>query len=455
MDISGGNNANDVIAPYYGLSREVLLKILDNISNEVYVLDKNLDILYVSKSSFENYGLHPDQMIGHNHNDFSGKYWIPSVIPLVVTEKRRGSVEIFTITGKNFINMTVPVFDEQGDLKMIVAILQKESEIFDSAIDQETHELSSRINIMSRSREMELLMKKCNKAAKTDAPVLIQGESGTGKSILAKYIHQNSLRYNGPFLSINCASIPENLLESELFGYEAYAFTGASAKGKPGLIELADNGTLFLDEVGELTISSQAKLLNVIENNQFIPVGSCTTKKVNVRIISATNKNLLELVEKKNFREDLFWRLNIIDMELPPLASRKEDIVLWATYFLNLYNTKYGQQKTFSPEVIQVFLNYQWPGNIRQLKNEIERAFIMSQRQEILVSDLNSALIPEEMSQFQQASDLKSRFEEYERVYISKMYAKYKNSRNMGDALKVCHSTANCLINKYCRSADD
>lgn len=444
--------------PYYwGLTRDTLLKILENIKNEIYVIDKNFNIMFISKTSIENYGLRPDEMIGHNHYDFVGKYWFPSVNDLVAKEKRRACIEQVTITGKKIISTSVPVFNEHHDLKMIVSVVQEEPQFFDLTIDpQKSDEFSSRINILTRSPEMLALMEMCNRAAKCDAPVLIQGASGTGKSILAKYIHQNSPRCHGPFLSINCASIPENLLESELFGYESHAFTGASAKGKRGLIELADNGTLFLDEVGELAISSQAKLLHAIENNQFIPVGGCKTKHVNVRIISATNQNLKQFVEEKKFREDLFWRLNIIDFLLPPLASRKEDIILLATYFLNIYNEKYGQNKAFSPEVTQIFSNYSWPGNIRQLKNVIERVFIISQSSEIVASDLPSTLVVKgNTPQLHEVSDLNSQLEAHEKTYVLKMYTKYKSSRKMAEVMKVSHSKANYLINKYCRSAED
>jgi PAS domain S-box-containing protein len=452
-----GVTSNDTDLSCWGLSKDTLLKILENIKNEIYVIDKNFDIMFVSKTSIENYGLHPDEMIGKNHNDFVGKYWFPSVNSLVAKEKRRACIEQFSVTGKKFISTAVPVLDDQHDLKMIVSVVQEEPQYFDLTIDPEqTHALSSRANILTHSPEMLALLEKCNKASKCDAPILIQGPSGTGKSMLAKYIHQNSPRCNGPFLTINCASIPENLLESELFGYESHAFTGASAKGKKGLIELADNGTLFLDEVGELAISSQAKLLHAIENNQFIPVGGYKARQVNVRIISATNRDLQQLVEEKKFREDLFWRLNIIDFMLPPLASRKEDIHLLATYFLNIYNEKYGQNKAFSPEVTQIFLNYSWPGNIRQLKNVIERAFIISQKPEIVVSDLPSTLVVKSnIPLCQEVSDLKSQLEAYEKAYVLEMYAKYKSSRKMAEVMKISHSKANYLINKYCRSAED
>ncbi len=455
MSVQKVSNGSDL--PCRGLSRDTLLKILDNINHEIYVLDKNFIILYISKSSLENYGLYPHEMIGQNHNSFVGKYWYPSVNSLVAKEKRTACIAQVSVTGKKFISTAVPVFDEHRDLKMIVSIVQEEAQSLDLTIDlQNSVALSSRINILTRSPKMHMLMETCDKAAKADVPVLIQGASGTGKSMLAKYIHQNSPRCNGPFLSINCASIPENLLESELFGYECNAFTGASTKGKTGLIELANNGTLFLDEVGELAISSQAKLLNAIENKQFIPVGGLKARHVNVRIISATNRNLQNLVEEKKFREDLFWRLNIIDLEIPSLASRKEDIVVWANYFLHVYNEKYTQNKTISTEVIQVFRNYAWPGNIRQLKNVIERAFIISQKSEIVVSDLPSLLITEwNHSSLQKAADLKSQLEEYERVYVSKMYAKYKSSRKMAEVMNISYTKANHLVNKYCRSAQN
>ncbi len=300
---------------------------------------------------------------------------------------------------------------------------------------------------------MKNILNLSKKIAVSDIPVLIQGESGTGKSILAKYIHEHSLRRSEPFLSINCAAIPENLLESELFGYAPYAFTDANPKGKKGLLSLANNGTLFLDEIGELALPLQAKLLNVIENCQFIPIGGKKTETVNIRIISATNKNLEQLIKEKNFREDLFWRLNIIDLKTPSLTERREDILPLSNFYLNIFNEKYQANKTFSKEVLEFFSNYSWPGNIRQLKNIIERTFIICKNSRILVSDLPKILTETsfiETTEKINTHDFDKELEKYEEIYVKKMFLLHNSSRKMAKALNISQSKANILINKYC-----
>ncbi len=226
------------------------------------------------------------------------------------------------------------------------------------------------------------LMKQVYKLAKKVAPssstVLLLGESGTGKEILAKYIHFCSKR-EGPFVAINCAAIPEELLEAELFGYEKGAFTGA-IKSKPGKFELAHKGTLFLDEIGDLSLKLQAKLLRVLQEKQVERLGSDHPIKVEVRIIAATNKDLEKEVEKGNFREDLFYRLNVIPIKIPPLRERKEDIPLLAEFFLKKICKREGiEEKKFSKKAIKALMNYSWPGNVRELENLIERVVILSE----------------------------------------------------------------------------
>jgi len=217
--------------------------------------------------------------------------------------------------------------------------------------------------------------------------VLLLGETGTGKELFAKAIHNTSPVRNNPFVAINCAAFSRTLLESELFGYKAGAFTGAS-KDKRGLIEEADGGTLFLDEIGELHVDMQVKLLRVLETSEFIKVGGTQTKKVSIRLISATNKDLAVETEKGNFREDLLYRLNVFSIKLPPLRERDGDVILLAEYFIKLFSQKLGKHiKGMSDEFAGQLQNYEWKGNIRELKNIIERAVILSQ-EKILSVDL-------------------------------------------------------------------
>ena len=211
------------------------------------------------------------------------------------------------------------------------------------------------------------------KVCEVDTNVLITGDSGVGKNVIARLIHQHSARAKGPLIEINCGAIPESLIESELFGYEKGAFTGALHSGKTGQIELANDGTLFLDEIGELPLSMQVKLLKVIQERKIVKVGGTRQIPVNFRLISATNKNLQEEIKIGNFREDLYYRLSVIPIHIPPLKERPDDLLPLIMHFLDKANEKYQRDKTFSSSAIDALMNYDWPGNIRELQNLIER----------------------------------------------------------------------------------
>ena len=245
--------------------------------------------------------------------------------------------------------------------------------------------------VIRRVREMIL------KVGPSGAPVLVQGESGTGKELVAAEIHTSSERAENPFIVINCAAVPETLIESELFGYEKGAFTGASQK-KPGMFKLADTGTLFLDEIGDLSLGLQAKLLRAIEAGEFIPLGASKPLKVDVRMVAATNQDLEKLAGEGRFREDLFYRLNVFPIRIPPLRERREDIIPIAENFLKSWNLS---SNVLSREVHEVLIGYDWPGNVRELRNILERAVILAERgvirpEHITISDSRSTNLPED-----------------------------------------------------------
>ena len=280
-------------------------------------------------------------------------------------------------TRKGLFSYLTKPFDSQELLKEIEQALQQ-THSFDN-IKEDFNDHSWREGIITQSRKMEELLKQALRLAKSDVSVLIQGASGTGKEILAQAIHQASMRSEKPFVAINCAAIPASLLESELFGHKKGSFTGAD-KNHTGMIETANQGTLFLDEIGDMPLDFQSKLLRVLEEKNIRPVGSNKTVDVDVRIISATHINLDQAVENKTFREDLYYRLNVIILEIPSLDERREDIALLAKHFLQkiINRTSHCIAKSFSPKALQYMMTAPWPGNIRQLLNVVEQVAVLS-----------------------------------------------------------------------------
>ncbi len=245
------------------------------------------------------------------------------------------------------------------------------------------------MDFLTRDRGLQEILDRALKAARSNAPILISGESGTGKEVLARYIHRNSTRNENPYIAINCAAIPENLLESELFGYEKGAFTGAE-KFKPGKFELADKGTLVLDEIGDMPLHLQAKILRVLQEKEVDRLGGKKAIPVDVRVISLTNKNIQEKIKDKTFREDLLFRLNVVEFDIPPLRERLEDIQFMAGYFLGMYENESGKQDLkFSKKAMEKLMGYRWPGNVRELQNVIQRTTIFCDNSEIKDEDIS------------------------------------------------------------------
>jgi transcriptional regulator with PAS, ATPase and Fis domain len=278
-------------------------------------------------------------------------------------------------------------------------------------------------NMIGKSKPMQALYGLLDKIKTADSTILIQGENGTGKELIAKSIHYNSLRKDKPFVIQNCSAFNDNLLESELFGHVKGAFTGA-IKDKKGLFEVADKGTFFLDEIGDTSPQMQVKLLRVLQEGTFTPVGSTEVKKVDVRIIAATNKNLREMVEKGQFREDLYYRLNVINIRVPPLRERKEDIPLLVEYFLHRVCEAQGvTRKTLTKRALELFYEYPWPGNVRELQNEIERLVVLSGDETKITPEMLSPKILEiakgqEEKSWRKAGSLREALEEVEREMI-------------------------------------
>jgi transcriptional regulator with PAS, ATPase and Fis domain len=437
----------------FEITVETLKRILDNSSDEIFVIDSEQRIVFVNSVCEKHYGLKPEDVVGKYNADLLAKgYWKPSIVPLVFKEKKTISIKQTTYLGAELLTTAVPILNEHNEIELVVATSQ-ELQTFKS-IKKERESNPSVTNTstpITNCTKMKDILKVCEKIAKVDSTILIQGESGTGKGVLAQYIHDISNRKSKTFLKINCAALPGDLLESELFGYVQGSFTGASKYGKKGLLEIAHQGTLFLDEIGEMPLSLQSKLLQVIQEKQFLPIGGHELKTVDVRIISATNRDLVEMVRKGLFREDLFYRLNIIDIHLPPLRERKEDIIPLTYNFLYKFNKKYEMNKIISQQCLDVFSSYHWPGNIRQLENVMERLVVTSD------SMINKEDLPElitnnaqPQTQYSLPSNLDDALEHVKETLVVQSYNKYKSSRKVAKDLNITQTRAVKLINQYC-----
>lgn len=301
-------------------------------------------------------------------------------------------------------------------------------------------------NIIGSSPAMEDLFATLELVAPSDATVLITGESGTGKELIASALHQHSARKEHPFIKVNCAALNENLLESELFGHETGAFTGAVANRK-GRFEQADHGTLFLDEIGDMSLQTQAKILRVLQEGEIDRLGGSETITVNVRLLAATHKNLQEMIKEGTFRQDLFFRLSVVPVELPPLRERIRDIPDLAALFLNRYSEKNRKDiKGFTPEVLRIFMSYEWPGNIRELENTIERAVILCQGEQIGGCDLPPQLLPETTGNEQTTGALPITLRDMEREMIRSTLS--QNNGNKSKTAKILGVARQTLLNK-------
>ncbi len=360
----------------------------------IFITDGEGSILRGNRASERILGYPPEGLIGKRVSDLVEKGIINrSVTMEVLKAQKPATIKQRTAIGKEYIATGTPIFDQEGRIYRVITNLRDITELVELELALEStkahaDELASdnaakRSQIMqengltTESQSMLKVVDLALKVAQVDATVLILGETGVGKELIAKLIHRTSEREkSGQFIKVNCGAIPSDLLESEFFGYESGAFTGANKEGKPGYFELANQGTLFLDEVGELPLLLQVKLLRVIQERELIRLGGTKTRKVNTRIIAATNRDLEKMVNEGVFREDLFYRLNVLPVNIPPLRNRPEDIPVLLTSFLDKYSQKYGTGKMFSGDSLALLCRYNWPGNVRELENLVERLVI-------------------------------------------------------------------------------
>ena len=387
--------------------------IFDYSEDGIYVVDGRGYTLMANPSFARLCGVTEGELIGRKVSDLVSKNIFSRSAAMEAIKKRKPvTITQEYSTGKVCLVTSNPILREDGSVEKVISNIRDVTEL-SNVYDElrakekllneyskmlEERNLISGSGIIAESDSMLRMIRVAKKVAASDHSALVLGESGVGKSMIVKFIARLSERSGKPLIELNCGSIPENLIESELFGYEEGSFTGARKNGKVGLIEAADGGILFLDEIAELPLTLQPKLLLFLEDKTIMRVGSVKKKKVDVRIIAATNKNLEEMVEQGRFREDLYYRLNVLPITIPPLRERREDIIPMAGHFTEDYNKRSGESKRISAAALRAFYNYDWPGNIRQLKNVVERMMVLSEHETAGLEDL-----PEEL--FAVASD--------------------------------------------------
>lgn len=425
------------------LKLELIKNLFDSLDIGVHIVDANgITVLY-NKTCEEIEGIESNWIVGKDMNILVSDGVYSESIALEVIESGRKVAKTQRVNNKYIFSKGIPIYEngkltnvvvtvmdrtslekmklQLNELRNINVMIQRELNILNK-LDKEDNSIVSKSNKMEKIKDLAL------RVAKVDSTVLIEGESGVGKGVLSKFIHENSNRKNGPFIKIDCSSLPESLIETELFGYEEGAFTGAKKEGKIGLMQLANKGTLFLDEIGELPMRIQVKLLGVLQDKVFQKVGGTKNIQVDTRIIAATNKNLSLMVEEGNFREDLYYRLRVVPIRIPPLRERKEDILPLIEVFVERLNSKYNYKKVLSSGALKLLLSYDWPGNVRELENEIERLVVTSETDLIDIDDILGGEIGNKINnKLDDRKSFKENIYDYERILLADYMSKVKN----------------------------
>ena len=446
---------------------DVLFKIMDD-ENDVTLTDGKGIVIRISDSYEKHYGVSKGDIVGKTVFELEEQgIFRPSVTADVLEKKCKSTIMQKNKLGKSVLTTGVPLFDDAGEIQYIIsynsidiANMTTLQEMY-TKLSELMNEYNAEINnlrmkdirdkeLVAKSKHMADLIDLVSQVADTNANVLISGETGVGKSMIAKIIHQKSGRAKGPFIEINCGTIPASLIESELFGYERGSFTGASNKGKIGKIELANAGTLFLDEIGELPLNMQIKLLQVIQEKVITRIGGLEKIEVDFRLIAATNRDLVKDIQKNVFREDLYYRLNVIPIHIKPLRERPEDIHPLVLSFLKIFNKKYNKNISIGSKVFDVLEKQSWPGNIRQVENLIERLVIMAKHNNIELQDLPADIKANAVRKdIIVEGSLDEMMEAYEKAIFLDAFKTYKTSIAIGEALGISQSTAARRLRRY------
>ncbi|MDN4072494.1 sigma-54 interaction domain-containing protein [Fictibacillus terranigra] len=443
--------------------------ILHSLQDDILVTNLNGTILKVSEATGKVYGVSSESLLGKSVYDLAADgMFTPIATPMVLKEKKKITFVQTTNTGKKLLVTGIPVFNENGDIYRVVSYSHEVTELLElkkflQTMEDEMERVKSELDllrsrqlydggIIANSTEMKNVLTTSFQVAEVDVNVLLLGESGVGKSLIAKFIHNKSGRNKWPFIEVNCGAIPGTLFEAEFFGYEAGAFTGANRKGKMGLAELADGGTLFLDEIGELPLAHQVKVLKCIQEKQFYRVGGTKPISVDFRLISATNKDLLKAIHERTFREDLYFRLNVVPLTIPPLRKRPEDIIPLIHYVLDVFQEKYKREKRLDEAVLHHFLQYDWKGNVRELINLIERLVVISPSTLITTEHLPDTIKASHSISAPPShlgKPLKEVLEDVEKQMVQKARRDYKTTVQMAEALGISQPSVVRKMQKY------
>ncbi|GAB6171155.1 sigma 54-interacting transcriptional regulator [Paradesulfitobacterium aromaticivorans] len=469
QDVSELESLASELSQVQELNRE-LEAILESFYDGIGIIAGDGTLLRVNTSYERITGLSKDDNgVGRNVRELQEDGTVSQAVAvLVINQKKPVTIKQRIKTGKEILITGSPVFDENGEVFRVVCNIRDMTELnvlkekVDSTHKQniryanELQELRAQLldheEFIFRSAAMDKVFKLIGRVAGVNSHVLITGESGVGKENAAKLIHKFSARVQGPFLQINCGAIPENLLESELFGFEDGAFTGARSGGKKGIFEMCEGGTLLLDEIGELPMNMQVKLLRVLQQQEVFRIGATKPMKFNVRVIAATNRNLEEMVSKQTFRADLFYRLNVVPVNIPPLRERTEDIVPLALHFLEKFNHKYSSNKRFDSEILLAFERHSWPGNVRELENLVERLVVINEDNVLTAKHLPfqvSHPLDSLSIQVNEPIFLERAIEMLERELLRKTMQSYPTTRQAARILGVSHPTVIRKMQKY------
>lgn len=442
--------------------------IIENSYDGIYITDQDGITLYTNSAIERITGIPKEYYIGKSVDQLIKRGILnASVTHKVVKLRRTVSVVQDNFAGKETLITGSPVFNAEGEIEQVVTNIRDLSDLnelmheltkaneLNNQYKQEIEKLrkiTSKDGVVFVSDKMKMIYEIAERISDIDATVLILGETGVGKDVLARNIYNRSIRSKkGDFIKINCGAIPADLLESELFGYEGGAFTGANQKGKPGMFELAESGILFLDEVGELPLQLQVKLLRALQEREIQRIGGTKPKKIDVRIIAATNRNLSEMVKSGDFREDLFYRLNVIPITIPPLRERREDILALTDLFLTKANEQYKFSKEIDSRLKEYFYQHDWPGNVRELINIVERLVVLTDDRILSINDLPEEYQPENRNQtnLNATLTLKEAVERAEKEILTKAAQTYQTTYEIAEALESSQATIVRKLKKY------